>query len=927
MSTSTGRRVGLPIVALALLAGATALRMARLSWQPLWWDEGYSIYFATEPLGRMLWLTARDIHPPLYYALLHIWATFAGDGPEATRLFSVLIGVIAVGLCWWTARTLFPQSTTVAWLSALLLAVSPFHLYYSHEARMYGLALALGLASTVFCWKLAHGSAPDRRRLTWLGYVLASTAALYTLYYLAFLILAQTIWLLTTRAVRQRAWKSFLAAWGAICLLFLPWLLYTVPMLVEYVGQKVASDQDTALGFFDYVLRHVRALLVGHVAPASPWITYGSIAALVGVVCITAGVVLRRRETTFDAAPGANPVTFLALLIGVPFAAAFLLNLRLPFFPDGGERLLLFVLPYAILLLAFGISRAGIVGIIGLVLLLVGAASGILVFFTTPRNAAEDYRPVIRQIASNSQPGDGLLTLFPWMVGYWRAYAPDALRDVQVFLPGEGALEYGPEIEAEMERALQTVAPGAALWFAEPLALGSTLPGAVEKWLLNHTVNVGNQWFGDAIRLSAWTGQQPLAWEGREIRFGEITLAASATISPTVVEASNALLPVGLAWRQDAPADETAVSLRLVDDDGRIWARREYAPLGAFAQDGRSSVLTETVAMMVPAGTPPGDYTLALALANAADLSPIPAASTGAPDALQTPLAHVRVEAPAVAPALDRVSMTPVERPRVVDGLTWLGSRPHAAPAQAGDDVDLEWVGASLAQSPPLRNLYTNLVDGKGNVLAGWEGWPLAWYPTTMWSQDLATRVPVQIHLPAWLEAGTYGIEGGWIDPESGERSPATRFGELEVTSRPFVATRPESATPVDPAAQFGTHARLVGYTLERSGSGVTLALVWEVLETLLPPHHIFVHADNAAEGTLAQADGPPITAGGLAPTGSWRAGEYVVTRHVLDDVSGAQELLVGLYEPTSMVRLPVSLDGIPAGDAFTIPLPAGDAP
>lgn len=37
----------------------------RLGWQPLWWDEGYSLYFATEPLGRMAALTAHDIHPPV----------------------------------------------------------------------------------------------------------------------------------------------------------------------------------------------------------------------------------------------------------------------------------------------------------------------------------------------------------------------------------------------------------------------------------------------------------------------------------------------------------------------------------------------------------------------------------------------------------------------------------------------------------------------------------------------------------------------------------------------------------------------------------------------------------------------------------------------------------------------------------------------
>ena len=64
-------RIGWVLV-LLVVAGAL-LRALRLTWQPLWWDEGYSVYFATEPLARMVALTAQDIHPPLYYALLHWW--------------------------------------------------------------------------------------------------------------------------------------------------------------------------------------------------------------------------------------------------------------------------------------------------------------------------------------------------------------------------------------------------------------------------------------------------------------------------------------------------------------------------------------------------------------------------------------------------------------------------------------------------------------------------------------------------------------------------------------------------------------------------------------------------------------------------------------------------------------------------------------
>ena len=86
-------------IVLAIVAAGLVLRSLRLSWQPIWWDEGYSIYFATESPARMLWLTARDIHPPLYYALLHFWLGIAGGpSPENGRILSILFGGLSLPL-------------------------------------------------------------------------------------------------------------------------------------------------------------------------------------------------------------------------------------------------------------------------------------------------------------------------------------------------------------------------------------------------------------------------------------------------------------------------------------------------------------------------------------------------------------------------------------------------------------------------------------------------------------------------------------------------------------------------------------------------------------------------------------------------------------------------------------------------------------
>ena len=143
------RRRFRPPAILWIVLLALGLRLARLAFQPLWWDEGWSLYFATTDVGAMLNLTAVDIHPPLYYLLLHLWTLLLGPSPLAVRLLSVLVGTATVPLLYATGRRLLGERGGL--LAALLLAISPFHVYYSQEVRMYGLVTLLGVGRFLLC--------------------------------------------------------------------------------------------------------------------------------------------------------------------------------------------------------------------------------------------------------------------------------------------------------------------------------------------------------------------------------------------------------------------------------------------------------------------------------------------------------------------------------------------------------------------------------------------------------------------------------------------------------------------------------------------------------------------------------------------------------------------------------------------------------
>src|SRR5574341_1808978 len=92
------------LILLSILLVAFALRVARLDFQPLWWDEGYSLFFATRDFATMLERTAVDIHPPLYYAMLQVWTLFAGKTDVAVRFLSVAIGIASIALLYALAR-------------------------------------------------------------------------------------------------------------------------------------------------------------------------------------------------------------------------------------------------------------------------------------------------------------------------------------------------------------------------------------------------------------------------------------------------------------------------------------------------------------------------------------------------------------------------------------------------------------------------------------------------------------------------------------------------------------------------------------------------------------------------------------------------------------------------------------------------------
>ena len=201
---------------------ALFLRIAFLGYESLWADEVVTIRDSLKPITDIVnqrW----DPHPPLYYLLLHYWLKL--DQSDAfTRLPSVIFGVTSVWLIYQIGLRL--ASRRAAWFMAMLLAVSPLHIWYSQETRMYAMVVMWALAST-FLWILLLQER-YKSLWVWVGYIVTTCLGLYTHYSMLLIVIGQNLfvlarWVARAKGRSQYPLKYWLVSQLMLVLLYIPW--------------------------------------------------------------------------------------------------------------------------------------------------------------------------------------------------------------------------------------------------------------------------------------------------------------------------------------------------------------------------------------------------------------------------------------------------------------------------------------------------------------------------------------------------------------------------------------------------------------------------------------------------------------------------------------------------------------------------------
>lgn len=212
-----------PLILLGLLLLlAAGLRVYHLDYKSLSIDETIGAYYAREPVPRIFIMTINDVHPPLFYLVHHAWIQVFGETESGLRSISILFALASLLVLYKVTQRLF--SSLTALFSVLLLAISPWHIWVSQNARSNSMLLFLVLLST-YCF-IRMLQTPARRWFLFYGIV--TLAALLTHYFAFMIWISQILFVIGASAALRKPESGWWQTQFAIGLGYSIWLPFMI---------------------------------------------------------------------------------------------------------------------------------------------------------------------------------------------------------------------------------------------------------------------------------------------------------------------------------------------------------------------------------------------------------------------------------------------------------------------------------------------------------------------------------------------------------------------------------------------------------------------------------------------------------------------------------------------------------------------------
>ncbi len=135
--------------------------------------------------------------PPFYFVIARYWVQCFGSSVAAIRSLSAVISLLVFPCLYWLCLELF-GTPLIGWMAVALVGVSPFHVLYAQEARMYSLWTVTILLSSASLLRAIR----VKTRLGWGIYALTLTLAFYSYLYSVLIAIGHGIYMVIIERFR-----------------------------------------------------------------------------------------------------------------------------------------------------------------------------------------------------------------------------------------------------------------------------------------------------------------------------------------------------------------------------------------------------------------------------------------------------------------------------------------------------------------------------------------------------------------------------------------------------------------------------------------------------------------------------------------------------------------------------------------------------
>ncbi|MBV9366727.1 MAG: glycosyltransferase family 39 protein [Solirubrobacterales bacterium] len=436
-----------------LMAISAYLRTRYITGQ-FWEDEAITTGIASHSLSAIPGVLRHDGSPPLFYVLLHFWISIFGPSEAATHALSLVFGLLCIPAGMWAGWSLFGRRAGV--YTAILFAFSTFVTAYAEESRMYELMALLGLLATAaFIHAFVY-----RRRGYLIMFAVCQALMLYTHAWGIFFGAGSVIALIPIWRVsedRRALVRDAVMAYVGAGILFLPWL----PNFY-YQATHTGAPWAPPPRFGAPVLLS-RDLMGGDRITAA--------LVLSGAIGLGALFTKRYRRT--------RDGTVMWSLILLAFATLLLAWLASQITPAFVSRYFAPILGAILLLAAWGAARAGIVGLVAIVLSLVFVvhlSSYAPRYKSDMRDISGEVTPLLQRdaVVFNAQPDSTPLAWYylpadlQYATGLGRVSDPSYMNWVYALKRLQAA-----EAGTVLDPVVASLRPGQQLLYIRPLTEGA----------------------------------------------------------------------------------------------------------------------------------------------------------------------------------------------------------------------------------------------------------------------------------------------------------------------------------------------------------------------------------------------------------------------------------------------------------------------